>query len=264
MDRRLKERLIGATILVALIVLIVPELLSGPKTAPLPPLAADLPNSTRSVSVNLATSSAIPQPQSADAATETAVTESAAAPREAPGAPVAAGGRAVGSSGSGAGPGASKEGGAAPPGASAEASAPGTASMRANAGAAGVGTGAASSEWGAPTVATLKAQGSAAPVETPISSPRSALESAGAADAASAHGRRGWAVQLGSFASKANAEKLLHQLPGSGLYLVSSGSGASLRYRVRMGPLADRGAAERAVTKLKAAGHAATIVTPAS
>ena len=31
MDRRVKERLIGATILVALIVLIVPELLSGPK-----------------------------------------------------------------------------------------------------------------------------------------------------------------------------------------------------------------------------------------
>ncbi len=69
---------------------------------------------------------------------------------------------------------------------------------------------------------------------------------------------------MGSFASKTNAEKLLHQLPGSGFYLVSSGSGASLRYRVRMGPLADRGAAERAATKLKGEGHAATIVTPAS
>ena len=69
---------------------------------------------------------------------------------------------------------------------------------------------------------------------------------------------------MGMFASKANAEKLLHQLPGSGFYLVSSGSGRSSRYRVRMGPLADRGAAERAVTKLKAEGHAATIITPAS
>jgi cell division protein FtsN len=37
-----------------------------------------------------------------------------------------------------------------------------------------------------------------------------------------------------------------------------------VRYRVRMGPLADRGAAERALAKLKAQGHAATIVTPAS
>src|SRR6202042_3337464 len=51
MDRRVKERLIGATILVVLIVLIVPELLSGPKPAPLPPLAAGLPSSTRNVSV---------------------------------------------------------------------------------------------------------------------------------------------------------------------------------------------------------------------
>jgi hypothetical protein len=31
-----------------------------------------------------------------------------------------------------------------------------------------------------------------------------------------------------------------------------------------MGPLADRGAAERALAKLKAQGHSATIVTPAS
>jgi cell division protein FtsN len=60
---------------------------------------------------------------------------------------------------------------------------------------------------------------------------------------------------------------LVHQLKaggGSSIYVLSSGSGPSLRYRVRMGPLADRGAAEREVVKLKAAGHAATIVTPAS
>ena len=57
MDRRLKERLLGATILVALIVIVVPELLSGPKHPALPPLAAGLPTtSTRSVSVDLKTS----------------------------------------------------------------------------------------------------------------------------------------------------------------------------------------------------------------
>jgi DedD protein len=37
MERPVKERLVGATILVVLIVLIVPELLSGPKHAPAPP-----------------------------------------------------------------------------------------------------------------------------------------------------------------------------------------------------------------------------------
>jgi cell division septation protein DedD len=230
-------------------------LLSGPKPAPLPPLAAGLPSSTRNVSVNLATSKATPQPRAADAATEGAA-------RETPG---AAGARAAGSSASGGAAGASTVSAAAPQGASAEASAPGGASgAGANAGAPASSAAAASSTWGAPTVATLKAQESAAPLETAISSPRSAVENAAASDSAGAHGHRGWAVQLGSFASKANAEKLLHQLPGSGFYLVSSGSGPSSRYRVRMGPLADRGAAERAVTKLKAGGHAATIVTPAS
>jgi cell division protein FtsN len=85
--------------------------------------------------------------------------------------------------------------------------------------------------------------------------------------AESPQARHAWAVQLGSFASKMNADKLVHQLQtrgGPGVYIVSSGVGPSLRYRVRMGPLGDRSAAERAVAKLKAAGHAATIVTPAS
>ena len=70
-------------------------------------------------------------------------------------------------------------------------------------------------------------------------------------------------MQLGSFANKANAEKLAHQLKaqGASVYVISSGSGASLRYRVRVGPLADREAAERTMAKLKAEGHAATIVT---
>jgi DedD protein len=241
MDRRVKERLIGATILVALIVLIVPELLSGPKPAPVQPLAAGLPSPIRSVSVNLTTRKAIPEPQSADAVTGPSARET-----------------------QGGGAGASTAGGTAPRGASADASAPAAAGAGANAGAAGSGPVGASSTGSAPTVATLKAQESAAPVETAISSPRSAGDRAVGSDAAGAHGHRAWAVQLGSFASKANAEKLLHQLPGSGFYLASSGSGASLRYRVRMGPLADRGAAERAVMKLKAEGHAATIVTPAS
>ena len=210
MDRRIKERLIGATILVALIVLIVPELLSGPKPAPVPPLAAGLPGSTRNVSVNLATSKATPEPQAADAA---AVGAASAAAGETPAA------------------GAASAGGAS-----------------------------------AATVTTLRAQEPAAPLETSVASPKSGLESTRAAASSDplAQGHHGWAIQLGSFASKANAEKLLHQLSGSGFYLSSSGSGPSLRYRVRMGPLADRSAAARAVTKLKAEGHAATIVTPAS
>jgi cell division protein FtsN len=73
-------------------------------------------------------------------------------------------------------------------------------------------------------------------------------------------------VQLGSFANKANAERLLDRLQASGgsYYVAAVGVGPALRYRVIMGPFADRGAAERELAKLKAHGHSATIVAPAS
>ncbi|MGA2398876.1 MAG: SPOR domain-containing protein [Steroidobacteraceae bacterium] len=222
MDRRLKERLVGATILVALIVLIVPELLSGPKHPALPPLAAGLPAApSRSVVVDLDTRKAIAEPESGAA--------SQAAPAEAPNAGAAS-----------AASGATEENAASaePPPAS------------------------------APSVATLKAQTAAqAPLETPASAPKlmSGTPRSAPVDTP-ATPRHDWAVQLGSFARRSNADRLVHRLQGTGgsFYVVSGGSGSSLRYRVRMGPLADRSAAERALAKLKAQGHPATIVTPAS
>jgi DedD protein len=243
MDRRVKERLIGATILVALIVLIVPELLSGPKLTPLLPLAAGLPGSTRNVSVNLATNKTTPEPQASDTA---AASQGGAAPAARSSAPVGAPAAASSSQ---------------PSSEDVEGPQAGADAAR---GSGDTGSGAPAA--GTPTVATLRAQPQA-PLENSGSPPRSDGESARAAASearAGVQNRRGWAVQLGSFASKANAEKLLHQLPGNAFYVVSSGSGPSLRYRVRMGPLADRGAAERAVTRLKALGHPATIVSPAS
>src|SRR5271165_914825 len=60
MERRVKERLIGASILVALVVLVVPELLSGPKPAapPAPQVQTITPEPIRNVTVDLATSKA--------------------------------------------------------------------------------------------------------------------------------------------------------------------------------------------------------------
>lgn len=223
MDRRLKERLIGATILVALIVLIVPELLSGPKHPALPPLAAGLPASpSRSVVVDLDTRKAIAEPDSGAA--------SQAAPAAAPNAGAA-----------GAAGGAREENAASPE--------PPPAST--------------------PSVATLKAQNTAqAPLETSAPAPKSASGTPRSAPPVDTQATpsRGWAVQLGSFASRSNADRLVHRLQAGGgsFYVVSGGSGRSLRYRVRMGPLADRSAAERALAKLKAQGHPATMVTPAS
>lgn len=228
MDRRVKERLIGATILVALIVLIVPELLSGPKPPPAPSAAAGLP-STRSVSVDLTTSTATAEP---DGAAPAASTAASAAPAAAPGGETVGGAAAGGAAAAGA-----TAGAGAAPDAPALAPAP----------------------THAPTVTTLGAQ-EPPPLETPVSSPKSPVEKPVSRE-------HGWAVQLGSFASKSNAEKLVRELRGRGgapVYVSVTGTGPKARYRVRIGPLADRAAAEHAASKMRAAGHPATLVTPAS
>jgi DedD protein len=200
MDRRLKERLIGASILVALIVLVVPELLSGPKP-PAPPaihLPSAAPESTRNVTVDLATSKAPNSSESPPSAASSAdiVGEAAAPPAVVPVSPAPA----------------------APPPAAAPA---------------------------APPVA--------AHVETPRSSPISAKSGT-------------WAVQLGSFASRANADKLSRELKAQGfsVYVLSGGAGSTLRYRVRIGPLSDREAAQRTAAKLKSLGHVSSMVAPAA
>jgi DedD protein len=182
MDRRVKERLIGASILVAIAVLVVPELLSGPKTGALPPAPhAITPEPIRNVTVDLATSKAPP--------TSDPEPPAASPPQALP--------------------------------------APGALGL--------------SSEAPARKPAT--------PVETPTPSPIS-----------TAH----WAVQLGSFANRANADNLVHQLKAQGLTanVSSGGSGQSVRFRVRMGPFADRQAAERTAARLKSLKHDSTIVGP--
>jgi DedD protein len=205
MDRRVKERLIGASILVVLIVLVVPELLSGPKPAAPPVLGPRTitPEPIRNITVDLATSMA---PAASDAE-----------PVAIPASPASAAGSAQGA-----------ESGNHLPAVASPAAAP---------------------------RATVPAAAPAAPapVETSAPSPISAA-------------RAGWAVQLGSFASRANADNLLHQLKAQGLtvYLSSGGSGQGLRYRVRIGPLADRDTAERTAAKLKSLGHVSTIVAPGS
>ena len=70
-----------------------------------------------------------------------------------------------------------------------------------------------------------------------------------------------WLVQLGSFASRSNAERLAQQLKGQGFAAsVSQGSSGRHLYRVRVGPVHDHGAATQLQAKLQAAGHAGSIV----
>ncbi len=241
MDRRLKERLVGATILVALIVLVVPELLSGPKHPGAPPAAGLAAAPTRTVSVDLSTNRATAEPDAA-AASQAAPAAAASSTPDASASRRAGERSATGATGAN---GAGSTTGAPP----VEGGEPAPAS--------------------APSVATLGAQtGVQPPLETPAATPKSSTANQPAARPAdiTPAPQRVWAVQLGSFASKSNALRLAHQLQASGgsFYVAPGGSGSALRYRVRMGPLADRAAAERALAKLKAQGHPATIVTPAS
>src|ERR1700684_2465934 len=95
MERRVKERLIGASILVALIVLVVPELLSGPKPAAPPAtlpmnLPASAPEQTRSVTVDLSTSKAPANPDVDAASTISPATPAPPAPAPAASPPTVA------------------------------------------------------------------------------------------------------------------------------------------------------------------------------
>jgi cell division septation protein DedD len=74
----------------------------------------------------------------------------------------------------------------------------------------------------------------------------------------------GWWVQLGSFAARANADRLVGTLSSAG-YSVrvspSTKSGKEL-YRVLAGPTEDRAAAVALQARLTAAGHKGTLVAP--
>jgi DedD protein len=243
MERRAKERLIGASILVVLIVLVVPELLSGPKpTASAPqtqrlPAAASAPEPIRNVTVDLATSKA----------PTTAETDSASAPPAAPEATLQPASAAT------------------VPAPEPESEAPATAA------------GAPSAAPAPPAVGGPADRGPAVrgppvsgpPVSGPlVSGPLDSQASSPISKAGSAHGEvsrsSSWSVQLGSFASRANADNLVHRLKAQGFaaYILTGGSGAATRHRVRVGPLADRGTAERSAAKLKTLGHSSSLVAP--
>jgi len=72
------------------------------------------------------------------------------------------------------------------------------------------------------------------------------------APAANAPTSRQWAVQLGSFASKTGAERLAKEWEDRGqkAFVMPVKSGSNTLYRVRLGPFAERGAADEALRKV--------------
>jgi len=71
-----------------------------------------------------------------------------------------------------------------------------------------------------------------------------------------------WAVQLGSFSSQENAERLAADLrkQGYAAFLSQLNTESSSLHRVRVGPQKDRDSAESVATRLQSAGHKGQVV----
>jgi|HubBroStandDraft_3_1064219.scaffolds.fasta_scaffold11044_3 DedD protein len=217
---QVKERLTGAIILVALIVLLVPELLSGPvrsATRAATPASSSEEPPLRSYTINLtddahgrAGAAAANGPQQpAPLAQSTAPAPDTAEPASAPAAPQEAGS-------------------------------------------------AASVPTPAASVPPPLAPPPAAKNPPPAPPPSASIASPSAPAAGDAGG---WMVQLGSFASRGNAEHLAQKVHAQGFAVsVSQGSSGRRLYRVRVGPARDRAAAAQLEQKLRASGHSGSIV----
>ncbi|MFI4869964.1 MAG: SPOR domain-containing protein [Steroidobacterales bacterium] len=236
MENRLKERLTGAAILVALIVMVVPELFRGQPNdvasfagssgegPPLRSYTIDLSNSpTRATPLQ-----SNPVAGSSDKAGMVVPVE----PVNAPAAPAADG--------------ASPTAAAAPrpptPVVPAAASVPAVA--------------AAPSSAAAPVTAAPYA--AAAPKATTASA--SARSRPAASAAARNSPESGWIVQLGLFAKRDNAERLANKAQTHGFTVSIAGADAKGLYRVYAGGMADRAAAEAYTQRLKDQGFPAAVV----
>jgi DedD protein len=222
MDEALKARLIGAAVLVALAVLLIPELLSGHKPAGAGDGATAGPGGARTFIIDLPGSSPGPG--------------QAAAPATGPGRVVAQPATAS--------PGAGRDSGPATPAAGSS------------------GGPAAAVAAKAPPASATEVAAKASPASATPSTSSAPAPTAAAQPAASSSPRGGWAVQVGAFGSVATANKMADQLRSAGFKAYVSPvsrSGKTLQ-RVRVGPEADRARADSLAASLKARGLPATVV----
>lgn len=255
MDRHLKERLVGATVLVLIAVLFVPELLSGPpRPRATPPVAeiSDVPTSTtaivRTYTVDLA------HPGMDHPASQAELPEAALPPAPQTPLPSAAQARS------------------APEGVDSAAALPANVPVAAPAaalpGRADPATSDASAVEEEQPVAAAQARPAARPpaartapaVTRPPPAAAPVVTAKPANSFAPIGEKGGWSIQLGSFASKANAEKLARGLRSKGIRVYVSQAGG--KNRVRAGPFADRASADRMAGRLRAQGQSVSIIAP--
>jgi len=194
MDTAVKERLVGAVVLVGLIVLLVPEMLSGPRHEAAQQTSAP-EGAVRTYTIDLAPQAAPPEPE----------VSASADPAE-----------------------------IAPPG---------------------------EPETAEPTPAAAEpaeSEAQATPAETlvePVAKPPQV--------SSKEPGGTGWAVQLGSFASRENAQRLANEVSAKGYsaFVSKYESAARVRYRVRVGPEEERAQAEALAKRLKSDGRQVSVVS---
>jgi DedD protein len=222
MESRAKQRLTGAIILVTLFVLLVPELLTGPRNSH---PAADSPSGEgmRRYTIDLDAQNGPGQPMAP------AGNEAPVALPEVPQAQTAA------------------------PMGTAERAMPGESAVAP--------TGPATTTIPAPApnnVASVPAPA----VSTPKPAPATATPKPTPAPAVVNPARGSFVVQLGSFGSKENAERLVRDMNAKGFatFIAPITTNGRELYRVRVGPTRDRASAEALAAELKRVGQSGSIV----
>jgi cell division septation protein DedD len=288
-----KERLTGAIILVVLVVLLVPELLSGPKgPAATPPAAGAASPSLeepplRSYTINLGDESHS-QSETANGAAANAGPPQPSGPAQPTTTQAATPDKDVSEASSWDSSQADSSASADPnttsaaanPQPSRSATAPVTSPSQRSAATpkanppqatARVDTPPANSSAQSSRPTAPKGNQATPPAEAPQKPTRTAAAEkpatkAHTAVAPAAQESGGWGVQLGVFASKENADRLAVEVRVKGFKASVSPvtSGKRKLYRVRVGPAADKSAAQDLQSKLKAAGRPGGTVVPYS
>lgn len=228
MERHVKERLVGAAVLMAAAVILIPEMLSGPERGTTATrVEAERNGAFKTYTIDLKQprnepangfdrpeiiDDRAPPPEEAIATTPT--TQAPSSPETSPDSDVSVAAEA-------------------PPPAPAKETAPATQAAT------------------TPAIAT-----------TPPAS-RNETRSPQPERSTSAPSGGGWAVQLGSFSNQDTAERLAKQLKSEGhkAFVMPIRSGGRTLYRVRVGPMPDRAAAEAALQKLRGKSAGAAVVT---
>ena len=260
-----RQRLIGAIALVAIVVIVVPELLTGPRSPA--PSGATPAAQVRTVTIDLAAGERGAIARTPAVPTTAPTAASVVAPAVATGAATAV--PATGASAPQAPSGTAAAAPALPPKVAAApvAGAPGSAA--AQLAAAPAPAAAQKATVPPPAAAAAPAKASAAPALAAGAAPAAITAAAPGAGArggvpkptTGAAGAQGWIVQLGSFASRDNAAHLVNDLRRKGYTAFVAeyhGSGRVL-YRVRVGPEQDRARIDTIAQRLVREGYRGSV-----